>query len=236
MSIQQDTQQGIAYLTWNTYNISSVWVIIITPAGFLQILGLDQKTKKWFLNWKAPEKPCDIYGICRPFRVCNKKHSRICECIKGFIPNSNEEWSKGNWISGCVRQTELFCDKNASNLVHVRTKKDWFWKISGVKLPDRIEYLNKDAPGCREWCLNNCPLLGLCIYWAWVYDPKKGVQLDWAKRFNIIQGIAQGLVYVHRDSCLRVIHRDLKGSNILLDDQMNPKISDFGLARTFEIT
>ena len=72
-------------------------------------------------------------------------------------------------------------------------------------------------------------------YCCWL-DAKKRVQLDWAKRFHIIEGIARGILYLHRDSCLRVIHRDLKASNILLDDDMNPKISDFGLARTFQVT
>ncbi|KAF3563679.1 hypothetical protein DY000_02012761 [Brassica cretica] len=65
---------------------------------------------------------------------------------------------------------------------------------------------------------------------------KKKVEIDWPKRFNIIQGIARGLLYLHRDSRLRVIHRDLKVSNILLDEKMNPKISDFGLARMYQGT
>ncbi|PON85825.1 S-receptor-like serine/threonine-protein kinase [Trema orientale] len=69
-----------------------------------------------------------------------------------------------------------------------------------------------------------------------IFDPRGRAQLNWVTRLNIIHGVARGLVYLHRDSFLRVIHRDLKVSNILLDEKMNPKISDFGLARIFQGT
>ncbi|KAL6269310.1 hypothetical protein ACE6H2_026221 [Prunus campanulata] len=66
-----------------------------------------------------------------------------------------------------------------------------------------------------------------------LFEPTKREQLNWLRRCIIIGGIARGVLYLHEDSRLRVIHRDLKASNILLDGDMNPKISDFGMAKMF---
>ncbi|KAA8541809.1 hypothetical protein F0562_022961 [Nyssa sinensis] len=70
---------------------------------------------------------------------------------------------------------------------------------------------------------------------AFLFDPDRRNLLSWRKRLSIIEGIIQGLIYLHKYSRLKVIHRDLKASNILLDSEMNPKISDFGMARIFDL-
>nr|XP_043626451.1 cysteine-rich receptor-like protein kinase 2 [Erigeron canadensis] len=68
----------------------------------------------------------------------------------------------------------------------------------------------------------------------YIFDEIKGMELGWEKRFEILIGIAEGLIHLHQNTISRIIHRDIKASNILLDLRFRPKIADFGLARSFQ--
>ncbi|KAM6562248.1 hypothetical protein CsatB_022246 [Cannabis sativa] len=67
-----------------------------------------------------------------------------------------------------------------------------------------------------------------------IFDQTRGKGLHWEKRYEIIVGTAEGLVYLHENNNIRIIHRDIKSSNILLDSRLRAKIADFGLARSFQ--
>ncbi|XP_054806480.1 cysteine-rich receptor-like protein kinase 19 [Prosopis cineraria] len=122
-------------------------------------------------------------------------------------------------------------------------------RLSMASTQGHEEFTNEVSLTARLQHVNLASVLGFCIereekmliyqYMPnrsldfYLYDPIRKNLLDWGKRVHIIEGIIQGLLYLQEYSNLTIIHRDLKASNILLDDKMNPKISDFGMAKLF---
>ncbi|KAG2241357.1 hypothetical protein Bca52824_096660 [Brassica carinata] len=111
------------------------------------------------------------------------------------------------------------------------------------------EFMNEVKLLLRIQHKNLVSLLGCCFHGpekmlVYEYLPNRSLDyflfdklnpglLDWSNRWRIIIGVARGLLYLHEEAPVRIIHRDIKASNILLDNDLNPKISDFGLARLF---
>lgn len=78
-------------------------------------------------------------------------------------------------------------------------------------------------------------LLSVTIFLLFLKGPQETqIRLDWPTRQKICVGIARGLAYLHEESRLKIVHRDIKATNVLLDKELNAKISDFGLAKLDE--
>ncbi|KAJ3674886.1 hypothetical protein LUZ60_005502 [Juncus effusus] len=138
---------------------------------------------------------------------------------KGLLPDGKEIAVKrlsGNSTQG-IREL-----KNEVNLL-AKLKHKNLVQLYGCCIQKEEKLL------CYEYVIN-----GSLDKILFAKDGSKNVELDWRNRYKIIEGISRGLFYLHEESRLKIVHRDLKGSNVLLDNDMNPKISDFGLARFFE--
>ncbi|KAG6596330.1 Lectin-domain containing receptor kinase VI.3, partial [Cucurbita argyrosperma subsp. sororia] len=99
---------------------------------------------------------------------------------------------------------------------------------------------HKNLVNLQGWCKKKNDLLIVYDYipngslYSLLYHPKNNNILNWKQRFNILKGIAAGLLYLHEEWEQVVIHRDVKPSNVLIDADMNARLSDFGLARQYD--
>ncbi|XP_059437201.1 cysteine-rich receptor-like protein kinase 44 [Corylus avellana] len=213
-------------------NTSRTVIIIIVPIGAFVVL---------------------VISICIYFRVRRKPRVKIetddeirsveslqfdFGTIKVATDNFSEENKLGQGGFGAVYKGRLF----NGQVIAVK-------RLSTNSGQGDLEFKNEVLLVAKLQHRNLVRLLGFCLEGNerlliyefvpntsldhFLFDPIKRLHLDWQRRYKIIGGIAKGILYLHEDSRLRIIHRDLKASNILLDAEMNSKISDFGMARLF---
>ncbi|KAG6723883.1 hypothetical protein I3842_03G229400 [Carya illinoinensis] len=159
------------------------------------------------------------------------------DCVATSTNNFSDENKLGEGGFGPVYKGTLLGNEIAAKRLSRQSGQGLVEFKNEVQLISKLQHRNLvRLLGC---CIQREEKILIYEYMAnksldfFLFDPTKKMLLDWKHRFSIIEGIAQGLLYLHKYSRCRIIHRDLKTSNILLDAHMNPKISDFGMARIF---
>ncbi|ONI11932.1 hypothetical protein PRUPE_4G135600, partial [Prunus persica] len=174
------------------------------------------------LNFMKSNRPTDHVGLQNDGKMGHQDLSVFSYAsVLAATSNFSDENKLGEGGFGPVYKGKLGTGQE------IAVKR--LWKCSGQ---GTAEFKNELILIYELQHTNLVQLFGFCIHEEAGY-PNRRLLLDWKKRFGILEGIAQGLLYLHKYSRKKVIHRDLKASNILLDENLNPKISDFGMARIF---
>ncbi|CAL5393131.1 unnamed protein product [Camellia sinensis] len=227
------TQEWILYLTGPTDNCDKYK--LCGPNGNCNVRNLPSCG---CLSKFVPRNQTD-WGNRDWSNGCVRRTTLDCKSGDGFLkysqykmPDTRNSWFDKNMT---LRECEMICLENCSCMAYTKLVIRgggsgcllWFGELIDMR-----EY-SEDGPDIYlRMASSELVEHGLNLAKIWS-DQTRSMLLDWPKRFHIINGTVRGLLYLHQDSRLRIIHRDLKASNILLDIDMNPKISDCGLARSF---
>ncbi|KAG8080262.1 hypothetical protein GUJ93_ZPchr0007g4471 [Zizania palustris] len=237
--------------TGNSSSSSVLWVVaIVVPVtvllcGFMACFLWIRRRRRRVINTSGtvsvPAMSMEMEQVLKLWRM-EESSSEFSLYDFDQIADATDNFSDGNKLGqggfGAVYKGQL------SDGLEIAIKR-----LSSCSVQGLVEFKTEIQLIAKLQHTNLVRLLGCCVQAdekmlvyeymhnksldCFIFDSVKGATLHWDKRFRIIDGIAQGLLYLHKHSRLRVIHRDLKASNILLDREMSPKISDFGMARIF---
>ncbi|KAK7257257.1 hypothetical protein RIF29_31103 [Crotalaria pallida] len=208
------------YCEFELLDSSAFSLYTLTPLGILSsYFWANQSSSRKVLS-SCGLGPCDKYAMCGADSICNV-NGNASSC--SFNGHGNK---KNKILIGITVGAAIFGLVTCLCIMIIKYPE---FGLQG-KLADGQELAVKRLSENSGQGLEEFKNEVLVISKLQHHENGRGM-LDWFKRFNIIGGIARGLLYLHQDSRLRIVHRDLKISNILLDENLDPKISDFGLAR-----
>ncbi|KAG5063715.1 hypothetical protein JHK85_004898 [Glycine max] len=252
------------YYTYNLKNSSMISRLVLNATSYVRKQYVWNKSKqRWEVYTLVPLDLCDSYSLCGANANCVISYSPVCQCLQGFKSKLPEEGSSMDWSHGCIRNKELRCENKNNdgfNKLTLLKKSDtthsWLDQIVGLE-----ECKAKCLDNCSCMAYTNSDISGQgsgCAMWfgdlidirQFAAVGQVGMQVDdmdlpvfdlstiakATSNFTIKNKIGEGgFGSVYRDSRLRIIHKDLKASNVLLDSELNPKISEFGTARIFGV-
>jgi D-mannose binding lectin/S-locus glycoprotein domain/PAN-like domain len=144
------------YYTFETKQGGPLSRLVLNETGVVQRMVWDKTSRTWSEFWYGPKDPCDYYGKCGPFGVCNINDVTICSGLQGFSPKSPKQWSMRNFSGGYYRETQLSCHDHDNG----------FYLVKGVKVPDTRSstvYDGISIEECRNRCLMNCSCLAYSV-------------------------------------------------------------------------
>ncbi|GLT66189.1 hypothetical protein SLA2020_385710 [Shorea laevis] len=157
---------------WNKLQFIGLPGMDSTYSRAISLVLTDQESGYFYVSLNTTERVMVILSEGTLKIMCWGKDTSWC--LEGFVPKSDEEWNKNNWTGGCIRRTELSCLARTSLEALQGEETDKFWKMNGIKLPDKSKYQEaKDVNKCGQWCLNNCSckacayVMGIgCLLWS----------------------------------------------------------------------
>ncbi|XBI23698.1 hypothetical protein VPH35_048879 [Triticum aestivum] len=205
---------------------------ILGGVAFLLLLGL--LALLWIWQSKKLQKPWrgDILGATELQGPTNFYYRDLKAATNNFSEKSKiGEGGFGDVFKGLLKNGKIVAVKRLSVMQTSRAKEDF---ESEVKLISNVQHRNLvRLLGCSRKgseCLLVYEYMANSSLDKLLFGERRGT-LNWKQRFNIMVGMARGLAYLHQEFHVCIIHRDIKSSNVLLDDDFQPKIADFGLAR-----
>uniref|UniRef100_A0A453DRT5 Protein kinase domain-containing protein n=8 Tax=Aegilops tauschii subsp. strangulata TaxID=200361 RepID=A0A453DRT5_AEGTS len=205
---------------------------ILGGLAFLLLLGLLALLLTWrSMKLKKPRRG-DILGATELQGPTSFNYHDLKAATNNFSEKSKiGEGGFGDVFKGLLKNGKIVAVKRLAVMQTSRAKEDF---ESEVKLISNVQHRNLvRLLGCSRKgseCLLVYEYMANSSLDKFLYGERRGT-LNWKQRFNIIVGMARGLAYLHQEFHVCIIHRDIKSSNVLLDDDFQPKIADFGLAR-----